>query len=220
MPSRPAEEPDGSRGAPEEAAAAQPAESAGAPDSELGVTIGVTVRSTRRLLGLTVEALAARAGVSTGALSHLERGQGNPSLQTLQRLAAALSIPLVQLLQGATPPEHLVVRAGQRPQLPSASGDPRDEQVLRELLTPSGGRLQVIRSEVPPGFSNEGRSYRHLGQECVVVLSGRLTVCVGQETIELAPGDTVTYDCTVAHWWANPGTETTVVLGAVTPLAF
>lgn len=189
------------------------------PDPELA-TIGTTVRSTRRLLGMTVEALASRAGVSTGALSQLERGQGNPSLQTLQRLASALSIPLVQLLQGAAEPEHHLVRAGHRPRLPAPSDDTRDPQVLRELLTPSGGRLQVIRSEVPPGFTNEGRSYRHLGQECIVVLSGRLRVSIGQEIVDLSEGDTITYDCTSPHWWANPGTETTVVLGAVTPLAF
>ncbi|MCH6163862.1 helix-turn-helix domain-containing protein [Streptomyces marispadix] len=215
MPRKPAGEPDGSAG--------EFAESrdvpAGDRDGELA-TIGKTVRSTRRLMGMTVEALASRAGVSTGALSQLERGQGNPSLQTMQRLATALSIPLVQLLQGAAEREHHVVRAGHGPRLPAPSDDTRDSQVLRELLTPSGGRLQVIRSEVPPGFSNEGHSYRHLGQECVVVLSGRLRVSIGQEVVDLSQGDTITYDCTAAHWWANPGTETTVVLGAVTPLAF
>lgn len=215
MPRKPEREPDGSA-----AEFADPeGVSAAGGGGELA-TIGTTVRSTRRLLGMTVEALASRAGVSTGALSQLERGQGNPSLQTLQRLASALSLPLVQLLQGAAEPEHHVVRAGHGPRLPAPSDDTREPQVLRELLTPSGGRLQVIRSEVPPGFSNEGRSYRHLGQECVVVLSGRLRVSIGQEVVDLSQGDTITYDCTAAHWWANPGTETTVVLGAVTPLAF
>lgn len=194
--------------------------SGGPQDAELSLALGETVRSARRLLGLTVEALAMRSGVSTGALSQLERGHGNPSLQTLQRLAGALGLPVVRLLQGATPPDHLVVRADQRPRLPSTSDDPRDVEVLRDLLTPSGGRLQVIRSEVPPGFSNEGRFYRHLGQECVVVLSGCLRVNVGQEVADLSPGDAITYDCTVAHWWSNPWEETTVVLGAVTPLAF
>ncbi len=215
MPRKPEREPDGSAG---EFADPEGVSAAGG-GGELA-TIGTTVRSTRRLLGMTVEALASRAGVSTGALSQLERGQGNPSLQTLQRLASALSLPLVQLLQGAAEHEHHVVRAGHGPRLPAPSDDTREPQVLRELLTPSGGRLQVIRSEVPPGFSNEGRSYRHLGQECVVVLSGRLRVSIGQEVVDLSQGDTITYDYTAAHWWANPGTETTVVLGAVTPLAF
>ncbi|WP_370524076.1 helix-turn-helix domain-containing protein [Cellulomonas sp. APG4] len=183
-------------------------------------TVGVAVRSTRRVLGLTVEALAQRSGVSTGALSQLERGQGNPSLLTLQRLATALGVPLARLLQGSTPPDHLVVRAGERPRLPAANGDPEGIDVVRELLTPSGGRMQVIRSELPPGFSNEGRSYRHLGEECVVVQQGRLTVGVGDEVVELDEGDAITYDCTVAHWWANRGSGTVVVLGSVTPLAF
>ncbi|WP_250445858.1 helix-turn-helix domain-containing protein [Actinotalea sp. C106] len=181
--------------------------------------VGLTVRATRRRLGLTVEALALRAGVSTGAVSQLERGQGNPALQTLQRLADALGVPVTRLFEESAPPGHLVVRAHERPRLP----DPPENEgpaVVRELLTPSGGRLQVIRSEVPPGFSNEGRSYRHLGQECVTVLEGRLTVAVGNEVVDLGPGDAMTYDCTLPHWWANPGTEPALVLGSVTPLAF
>lgn len=167
-----------------------------------------------------MEALAQRSGVSTGALSQLERGQANPSLQTVQRLATALGLPVTQLLEAAPPADHLVVRADARPRLPAPGDVPAGEAAVRELLTPAGGRLQVIRTEVPPGASNEAGPYRHLGQECVVVLDGRLTVGVGGEVLELGPGDAITYDCTVPHWWANRTDRATVVLGAVTPLAF
>lgn len=183
-------------------------------------SVGQAVRDGRRRLGMTVEALAAAAGVSTGALSQLERGQGNPSLQTLHRLAEALGIPTARLLDGAAPADHVLVRADARPRLPEDPGDTPGAAVLRELLTSATGRLQVIRSVVPPGFSNEGRAYRHLGQECVVVLDGTLRVGLGGRVLELRAGDSLSYDTSVEHWWANPGAGDCVVLGAVTPLAF
>lgn len=182
--------------------------------------LGRSLRSTRTQLGLTVEAFAHRAGVSVGAVSQLERGQGNPSLSTLERLAAALGVPVSRLLQDTTRRDFLVVRGDGRPRLPSSDADPYDEEVVRELLSPAGGRLQVIRSELPPGFTNEGRAYRHLGEECVVVLDGTLDVGVGAAVTRLDVGDAITYDCTVPHWWANHGDETAVVLGAVTPFAY
>src|ERR1700748_2596001 len=48
----------------------------------------------------SLETLAERSGVSTGLLSQIERGIGNPSFQTLLRVAHALDIPVAALLAG------------------------------------------------------------------------------------------------------------------------
>jgi len=48
-------------------------------------TLGAAVRDARKRLGLSVQALSEKAGVSFGLVSQLERGLGNPSLQSLQR---------------------------------------------------------------------------------------------------------------------------------------
>lgn len=62
-----------------------------------------------------MEGLSQRADVSFGLVSQLERGQGNPSFVTLSKLAEALGVSLVWLMQGATP-------AGMHP----CFGGPRD----------------------------------------------------------------------------------------------
>lgn len=179
--------------------------------------LGVSIRNARKRQGLSVEGLSQRAGVSFGLVSQLERGQGNPSFITLNRLAEALGVSLVRLMQGATRHDDMVVRANERQQLPQ-EGESGDEP-LRELLTPRNhASLQVIRTVLPSGFSNEGKPFRHLGMECVLVESGRLMVTHGQRQVELEPGDAMTYECSTAHWWANAYDGETVVLGAVTPL--
>src|ERR1700760_2093438 len=48
----------------------------------------------------SLDALAARSGVSAGLLSQIERGIGNPSFQTLLPVAPALDIPVAALLAG------------------------------------------------------------------------------------------------------------------------
>lgn len=179
--------------------------------------LGHEVRTQRQRQGLSVQALSKRAGVSFGLISQLERGLGNPSFAVLHRLSEALSVPLPQLVAGAED-ELSVVRAGERPRLPVATDAPPSQQVRRELLTPRmSGSLQMIRSTLPVGFTNEGAPFRHLGTECVTVESGRLLVVHGERRVELEPGDSVTYGCSVPHWWANPAETETVVLGAVTP---
>src|SRR5690625_6298542 len=151
------------------------------PDYDVAA-LGAIVRRTRQRMGLSVEALAARSDLSAGLISQLERGRGNPSLQTLSRLASALGTQLVSLLQSAQRRGEPVVRADARTVLPdldpAPDGAPRP---VRELLTPDQNLpLQVIRTVMPPGFSNEDRPFRHLGLESVHVLEGELLVVLGE----------------------------------------
>ena len=179
--------------------------------------VGSSLRSARKRLGFSVQGLAERAGVSFGLISELERGTGNPSLQTLQRLAGALGVSIGQLLD--EPSSVLaVVLADHRYVLPSPEDEPESLHVTRELLTPRGeSMIQMIRSTLPSGFSNEGRPFRHIGTESVTVVSGVLIVVQGGHQVTIKSGDTVTYGCSSPHWWANGASGPTVVLGAVTP---
>ena len=69
------------------------------------------LRHLRTARGLSQERLAVDAGVARGWLSQLERQKGNTSLDLLDRLAAALEVPLAALLtqpeEGAAPPQPL-----------------------------------------------------------------------------------------------------------------
>lgn len=52
--------------------------------------LGTAIRQLRDKRGLTQEALAHEAGITTGTLSLIERGQSNPAWGTVSRIAAAL----------------------------------------------------------------------------------------------------------------------------------
>lgn len=180
--------------------------------------LGAALKIERQRQGLSLQALSRRSGVSFGSLSELERGLGNPSFQSLHRIASALGVPLSKLLAGLAG-DGMVVRAGERHRLPLPADAPDAQRVVRELLTPrSASNLQLIRSTIPPGFSNEGQPFRHLGTESVTVERGVLIVVHGERRVELAVGDTMTYGCSTPHWWANGHDDVTVVLGAVSPL--
>ena len=177
--------------------------------------LGTTLRKARKDQSLTVGDLSQRAQVSAGLISQLERGRGNPSFLTLSRLAEALAVPLGHFLQGSSP-SGMVVRADQRKKLVLP-----DDHLVYELLTPNlSGSLEVLRTQVPAGWSNRERPFRHVGEECVHLLSGRLQVTVGEDFHELDEGDSITYDPSVPHWWANAGDDSAVIIGSVTPPSF
>ena len=56
------------------------------------INIGVTIRERRELLGLLQPQLASISGVSTRTIQLVEMGKGNPSLDTLIKIADPLGL--------------------------------------------------------------------------------------------------------------------------------
>lgn len=70
------------------------------PSGEPGVRFGVNLRAARKAAGLSQEALAYEAEVDRAAISVYERGGREPNLRTLLKLARALELSPVALLDG------------------------------------------------------------------------------------------------------------------------
>src|SRR5260370_40910000 len=61
--------------------------------------MGAVIRRERRERGLTLKELAERAALSVVYIGELERGKKYPSAVVLERLAAALELPMPELLE-------------------------------------------------------------------------------------------------------------------------
>lgn len=186
------------------------------PDQEAR-RLGTAIRSARQGR-FTVQHLAKAAGISAGLLSQIERGLGNPSYKTLHKIAGALELRIGDLVEAANPAPAAarVVRQSDRTRLQFGS-----EGLTYELLTPDlRGRLEVLQTSIPSGWTNEGNPFRHDGEECVVVLEGALTVDVDGTRDVLSAGDAITIDPTRPHWWHNHTPHPAVIIGAVTPPTF
>jgi transcriptional regulator with XRE-family HTH domain len=74
------------------------------PHSESGnvnrAAFGMRVQTARRSLGLSQEALAARAGLHRTYIGSVERGERNVSLDNIYAIAHALGLEAADLLRG------------------------------------------------------------------------------------------------------------------------
>ena len=196
------------------------------PDTDAPVTmaaLGAQLRTLRKTRDLTLEQLAARSGVSAGLLSQMERGQGNPSFNTLVQVAHALSVPVASLFR-AEATGSPVVRRAERRRIDIHAGDGSGvgaEPTVTELLTPSlAGALEVLLIEVPPGYSTESTPFSHEGEEFGLILEGRHEVHLGDAAYTLEPGDSITYSSRLPHWYRNPGDEPVRSIWVITPPTF
>jgi transcriptional regulator with XRE-family HTH domain len=66
-------------------------------DPEL-IALGRRIRRLRQARALSIEALAYKAGMSAGHLGRIERGHGDPRLETLFGLSKALGVTFGDLM--------------------------------------------------------------------------------------------------------------------------
>jgi CheY-like chemotaxis protein/DNA-binding XRE family transcriptional regulator len=69
--------------------------------AELKLLLGSAVKKQRSALGLSQEELAFRAGLHRTYVSEVERGERNPSIASIEKLAQALKVSISSLLERA-----------------------------------------------------------------------------------------------------------------------
>lgn len=159
-------------------------------------SVAATVKQLRQRRGDSLDRLAARAGVSKGALVALERGDTNPTLATLVRLADALDVSVSSLLEQTPSPAMQVANMANSPQLwTSPAGSWARLLLTTEPPTPT----EIWRWHLQPGDTYPSHPHPSGITESVSVLSGTLRLSVGNVERTLGPGATAAYPANVEH---------------------
>jgi XRE family transcriptional regulator, regulator of sulfur utilization len=165
----------------------------------LAKQLGRSVRGHREAARLSLGALAVKSGVSKANLSTIEAGAGNPSLETLWRLAGALGLSLGVLLGEAEPPRTRLLRAGEGAPFASESG------LAGEMLLTEGRphRTEILALELPAAGDYRSGSHQIGTEEFVLCIAGRLEVGpIDQEQL-LKPGDSLWFPADRDHRYAS-----------------
>ncbi|WP_144445602.1 helix-turn-helix domain-containing protein [Inquilinus limosus] len=163
-----------------------------------GVSRGVQARALRLRRGLTLEALAAQAGLSKGHLSRFERGEKSLSIAALLRLSQALQTSVSALLGegGGDAVLHIVRRDGRQ----ARALAPEDAGYAFSSLSRAGdaGAADVFIVDLPMAAVRDSE-FHHAGEEMIFVLDGSVEVeAAGQVTV-LGKGDFLQFSGLLKH---------------------
>lgn len=177
-------------------------------------TLGADLRALRKARGITLVELAAKLGRSVGWISQVERDISSPSIDDLRKFSTAFCVPLSMFFGTTAAPEHesgYVVRAGAR--RPIGSGE---AGLVEELLSPDlTDDFEVVRSTFLPGSALPDFQTRAT-QEVGYLISGKLTLWIGDKEFQLTAGDSFRIRGE-AHRWANPHSEPAVAIWVIAP---
>ena len=174
---------------------------------EWAQVVGRNIHRLRAVAGLSLAELARAAEMSKTTLHGIEQGHGNPTLSTLWALAAALRVPLGELLESRTPPVE-VVRAGEGPR---ADGDAVHARLLHRIRL--HGTVEVYDLGIDQVRQHSAAHLRGV-QECLVVTRGELTAGPADDPVELAEAESVRFDASRDHVYQarRPGTRAVLLM--------
>jgi len=175
--------------------------------SALNGRIAERVADLRGAQGLSLDALAARSGVSRSMISLIERGESSATAVVLEKLAAALGVPLASLFDAPADstrtPGGPIARRAEQPEWQ----DPGSGYRRRNVSPPGIAQpMQIVDVHFPAGarvaFESGAREVRVYQQ--VWVLAGTIDITVGAARHRLREGDCLAMQLNAHTLFHNP----------------
>jgi len=159
------------------------------------LNLGTLLRRHRKEKGLTLKAVAERAGISEGFMSQVENNVKAPSVSTLLNICTAIGIDTGSLFDQLKRQEKLfLIRKSEWDEV-----DVPHTGFATRRFCPPENRSQIDSAVliIEPQKSIPVRKNLKNGQEILCVLQGTLELVHGDQEVTLKEGDAV-------HIWTEP----------------
>jgi transcriptional regulator with XRE-family HTH domain len=176
--------------------------------------IGARLRTVREAAGVSQRELMRRTGISNATISLIESGQLSPTFGALKRILAGMPMGLAEFFSGEAVVREDRIFFGSGDLLEMVKGGVSYRQIGRTL---KGKAIQFLHERYEPGAATGKHPLTHEGEECGIVISGRLRVTVGERSRVLGPGEAYYFRSDQAHSFRNEGSEPCELVSACTP---
>ncbi len=176
--------------------------------------IGAKIKNMRLSHELTQEELANRADLTKGFISMVERDLQSPSLDTLENILTALDSSLADFFKEAQSPTVVFT-----PENRIISED--ENGIIKEILIPAaqGREADMLLVTLPANSSMEPED-PHYGDECGIVVSGKVCIHISKEVHKAVRGDTFYYTADRRHWIENKSNTPAKIFWISAPPSF
>ncbi len=158
------------------------------------------IRALREIVGLTPHEMAAKTDVTVEEYLLCEEGKSDLNFAFIYRCALALGVNVTDIIEGYSPKlrSYTVTRQGNGQEISEAHG-----MTYYNLAYAFQNRIAeplYVKSEYDPDSQHRDIELTtHAGQELDIVVSGKLTVQIGEHRETLGAGDTIYFDSDTPH---------------------
>ncbi len=175
--------------------------------------LAFNLRYLRKKKNLSQQQLAQSADLPRTTLTHMESGQGNPSLTNLVKVAAALGVGIEELLSRRRSDSVLILAKD----VPVTLRSKGRVKVYSLLPDPLKG-LAIDRMEFAPLSMLGGQPHLPGTKEYMTTLQGQLEVYLSGERFEVNLGDVLAFPGNQPHSYHNTANTPAIAISVVIPV--
>lgn len=154
------------------------------------------LRSERQL---SLGKLSEICGVSKVMLGQIERGESNPTINTIWKIASGLKIPYTTLIDEPIKTDLLITK---EESIEFKSLD-KNYRVYCYFKCTTDRNFELFSVELDGNSKYESNSHGEKTQEYIVVYNGNLSLNIDNINYVLTPGDSIVFDSSKPHSYAN-----------------
>ncbi|MFE9257433.1 helix-turn-helix domain-containing protein [Streptomyces sp. NPDC006879] len=171
---------------------------------QLTQSLARNLKRLRAERGFTLDALAARSGVSRGMIIQIEQARTNPSVGTTVKIADALGVSITALLDYEQGPHVRLVPADQAVRMWSTPAG-SSTRLLVDAAKP--GPLELWAWLLAPGDRSESDPHPEGTAELLHVTAGTLTLVVDSVEHLVPAGTSAAFEAHLPHSYRNDGAD-------------
>lgn len=166
---------------------------------KLNDIIAANLNKLRTGRNLSLGQLADLSGVSKVMLSQIEKGETNPTINTLWKIANGLKVPYTKLIDEEPNPAIVVRKSDCSEQMNEAT----NYRVFCYYTSTPRRNFEMFRVELDAHSSNESIGHSEKSQEYIYVTGGQLIISTKGIEYTLSEGDSICFDSSVHHTYRN-----------------
>ena len=157
-------------------------------------SVAHNMRKVRLARGMSLRDLATQTNLSTALLSQIERAVANPTVVALTRIAVALDMSFADLTRSMVI-ETEIIRAES-----TDSESPRARMLFAMMQR---RRFDISEGKLPAHQSGVSSDHGQQSVEYAYVISGSVTLTLGEDTYELGEHDAIRFSSEVSHAYST-----------------
>lgn len=165
----------------------------------LGKMIAQNLKQLRTERNLSLGDLAKASGISKAMLSDIEKGNSNPTINTIWKIANGLKVSYTKLIDSVDR-EATVVR---KPTSVMQLGESQAYRVYCYYKTSPVRNFEFFYVELDAQSSNYTIGHSEKAQEYIYVIKGELILQTELENFVLQEGDSLVFDSFISHTYKN-----------------
>ena len=165
----------------------------------LNLIIGNKLKNIRNKRNLSLDEVAKLTGVSKAMLGQIERGQSNPTVSTLWKIATGLKVPFSFFTDEDQDDLKVVYQKDINPIIED------NNRMKLYPIFPFDARngLEIFTIELEPGCNHISTPHDDGVEEYIIVTEGRIEVTVNERKFILQKGNSIRFMANKPHTYKN-----------------